>query len=984
MRSLRLLPFLFLSAACDCDGGGDLSTLRPKLVVTPTALDFGRVPLGERKALTVTLANQGEAALSLDQVRLETSTGAFSLESVLPKTLGPNASLDVVVIFLPNVPELSLGSIRLTTNDEASPSLRIPLRGVGILPRLTAIYPGPSCPGESSSSALGKVAVGNSVVRTVVLEANGDSAVTLTEVNLETTSSPEWTLQMPENLRIEPGQRVEVGVRFAPADFGVESATLLVRSDAANRPELRISFCGEGAEASLCGQPVPVDLGRVILGTTATETLRISNCGSLDTSVEALAISSDAAHPSDPAFGLAGVPTLPITLAPEAATNFEVTFTPTEVGQKSGFVAARADTGEIAYFAVQAQGVEDCKIDVLPQQVNFGTVATGQQAERGVLIANSSARACTVLSLNLPTGTGFALSQAPTAPFTVAPGGAEVITVRFSPQAAGLPEQTQLTVTSGGGVEQVALLGNVDGENGCQLTVMPGFVRFGAVARGNLLTLGVEVRNDSRNTCQLNEVSLDPLSDPGFADPTLGLGALQPGERRQLTVTYRPFRVGPATGNVVLRSDDANDPELRIPLFGTSPSPSICVTPRHLDFGAAAQPSVRTLTIVGCGATEVVISDLVFSVPDQEMNFVTAPQLPLRLAPSQSYALEVRYAPQDQLGDTAEIAIGSDDPADPIVYVSVTGGAQIAPVEAGRFLYYWEIPNSGGDIIKMPLQGALVPQPYWGASTGNQCAGCHTISSDGRYLAVIGEGGFNLRVVDTEFDVEVTLPFTASNASFITWRPDPNSLPPYKFIYSDGDRLHVASVFGGYLGELMGANDPSRGQKMATWGPDGNIVFTRGEMGGGFGFYGPTDLMVIDEDGGNPVPLAGASNNGSANYYPQFSPDGRWIAYTFSASAQGTLSAQDGVVRLVRPDQSGQVLLLPNSNSMPGDGASSFPTWSKDGRFLSFSSNRSTSINRSWDIYIAPIDPMTGQDGPAQPLSTVNTPFFEHAAQWSP
>ncbi|MFN2343532.1 MAG: TolB family protein [Desulfonatronovibrio sp.] len=45
------------------------------------------------------------------------------------------------------------------------------------------------------------------------------------------------------------------------------------------------------------------------------------------------------------------------------------------------------------------------------------------------------------------------------------------------------------------------------------------------------------------------------------------------------------------------------------------------------------------------------------------------------------------------------------------------------------------------------------------------------------------------------------------------------------------------------------------------------------------------DIYTIDFNqgkGGTPEPLKGASNNGYSNYFPRYSPDGKWIVFTRS------------------------------------------------------------------------------------------------------
>jgi Tol biopolymer transport system component len=168
---------------------------------------------------------------------------------------------------------------------------------------------------------------------------------------------------------------------------------------------------------------------------------------------------------------------------------------------------------------------------------------------------------------------------------------------------------------------------------------------------------------------------------------------------------------------------------------------------------------------------------------------------------------------------------------------------------------------------------------------------------------------------------------------------------------------------------------------MPSWGSNGQIAFARGGRGGGWGFFGPSDIYLVDEAGGVPTALAGAGANGGANYYPAYHPSGDWVAFNHSNSASGTLSAFDGEIFMVSTNQNGVVLRLPQLNCAPGTCSSSFPTWSIDGQYLSFSSNRSGGMG-SWDLYIGPIDPVTGADLPAVNIIEANTPDFQHAARW--
>ena len=178
--------------------------------------------------------------------------------------------------------------------------------------------------------------------------------------------------------------------------------------------------------------------------------------------------------------------------------------------------------------------------------------------------------------------------------------------------------------------------------------------------------------------------------------------------------------------------------------------------------------------------------------------------------------------------------------------------------------------------------------------------------------------------------------------------------------------------------ELPGADDPRYVQTNAVWSPDGTeIVFARA------GVYKSERLeqknaALIDENdvpeftrdgkpfrydlyripfnggkGGEAVPIEGASANGQSNYFPKYSPDGKWIVFTKSDSYM--LLQPDSELWIV-PTSGGEARRLRyNTERM-----NSWHSWSSNGKWLVFSSKVNTPFTQ---LFLTHIDE-DGNDTP--------------------
>jgi tetratricopeptide (TPR) repeat protein len=187
---------------------------------------------------------------------------------------------------------------------------------------------------------------------------------------------------------------------------------------------------------------------------------------------------------------------------------------------------------------------------------------------------------------------------------------------------------------------------------------------------------------------------------------------------------------------------------------------------------------------------------------------------------------------------------------------------------------------------------------------------------------------------------------------------------------------------------LPGADDPAYVQSNAVWSPDGeHIVFARTKAHRTTRFDQKNNALVDLTDvpeftrdnepfrydlyrvpfnggkGGTPEPLEGASNNGMSNYFPKYSPDGKWIV--FCKADNYMLLRPDSDLYII-PAAGGEARRLRYNTAR----MNSWHSWSSNSRWLVFSSK----VNGPYtQLFLTHIDD-DGNDTPPVLLERFTSP----------
>lgn len=261
-------------------------------------------------------------------------------------------------------------------------------------------------------------------------------------------------------------------------------------------------------------------------------------------------------------------------------------------------------------------------------------------------------------------------------------------------------------------------------------------------------------------------------------------------------------------------------------------------------------------------------------------------------------------------------------------------------------IYFWRFDTQNGDVGVFESRFASeATRPVTHLNRGASCVACHSGNGTSQTLSAV-QGDQNGPIIANQVDGdEVILP--VMNGSYLAWSPDGTQAA----VSLNDQDIYVLNVISNTLQALPGASDPTIIETMPAWSADGQIIAfvrtTATDPDGSANITAPADIYTVPAGGGTALPIIGASGDGF-NYYPAYSPDGQWLAFTRHEQGVDTYANDAADLYLVPAGGGERIYLRANSEL-----ADSWPTWSSDSRWLGFNSNR----RGQFDLFAAEIGP---------------------------
>lgn len=281
--------------------------------------------------------------------------------------------------------------------------------------------------------SFGNVQVGTNLIQPFVLTNTGRSSVTIYKVTVSGTGFSFVGPSLP--ITIGSQKSAAFSISFLPQTAASLSGSATASASATWNRKTRygsatVSLSGSGYSTNpgYLTTPPSLNLGSVLVGSTATQMLTLSNTGGSSLTISA-------ANLNGTGYSVSGL-SFPYTLAAGSSAALSVAFAPATTGTLNATLTLSSNASDPAVsISLTGSGTSaNGTLRLTPASMDFGSVTIGStQTQSGSLTASGGN---VTLSSTSSSNSAFTLSGV-TPPSTLAAGQSVPYTVTFAPSATG-------------------------------------------------------------------------------------------------------------------------------------------------------------------------------------------------------------------------------------------------------------------------------------------------------------------------------------------------------------------------------------------------------------------------------------------------------------------------------------------------------------------------------------------------------------------
>ncbi|MBU3678949.1 MAG: choice-of-anchor D domain-containing protein [Candidatus Kapabacteria bacterium] len=229
---------------------------RPAIELGQTSVDFGEIPVGYDKTVSLTglIKNVGTAPLNITSLKVSPSEFSLSNAPATPFDVAPGSAQSITVKAAPTVKGPLFGTMTISSNSPLKPQATVSLSAAYVLR-----YDHPA------SQDFGLLELGKSNEKCVTVTNTSSQEVTIDQATVIGLNAAEFTVTTTMPVKIATGASAEICVKFAPGTAGKKAAQLSLRSSNGGNATIDLTGAGEAVgnvvdavEAGVSVSPNPV------------------------------------------------------------------------------------------------------------------------------------------------------------------------------------------------------------------------------------------------------------------------------------------------------------------------------------------------------------------------------------------------------------------------------------------------------------------------------------------------------------------------------------------------------------------------------------------------------------------------------------------------------------------------------------------------------------------------------------------------------
>lgn len=576
---------------------------------------------------TYTIRNTSTKVMTITDIQVTREAGVFAVQPAvtLPHALQPGGTMTFDVIFTPNARGPFDGQV-IISGIPCDLTIAMNLRGSGDTDGLS--------PDKGNLDFVLDPCSFTGSCQDIVLRNQSPEAVEVSGLTILQSGST-FAIAPAISTPFTLGANGERTVRICalPGAIGQQVGTLQIRSNDPAYPLLTVALRSTRDSSAIMVSTDAISFGRLAdCKSASTRRVTITNTGTLPETVTP-SLQTGTAF----AISMAG----PETIQPGKSYSFDVTYLRPGYGVHSDVIELRSSRCNTLWsIALDAESVEQGYV-LAPDPVLFATVNVGGTTTRQITLQNTGGFDATIASVTIQPNGPFTLQGA--VPSSIAAGGSENMSLRFSPTAEGSFAATVCVIISAPCPDTLCVSLSGSAVRGT-LVLRPSLLAFGTHAQCGEVILEDTLTNTGSGTISIIAASITGSGAAAFTNLT-PVGAAEPiaaGGTRIFRVRYRAANApadGPVLAALQVRTDDNVLPVFDVPLEAGRVT-QVVDAGGSVAFGVTevGLTEQRTVTVRNNGSTRYCYSSV--SLPS---NYTMTPMPPICLDPGQSTTLTLDF-----------------------------------------------------------------------------------------------------------------------------------------------------------------------------------------------------------------------------------------------------------------------------------------------------------------------------------------------------